>query len=115
MKLFRRETDGAESLFRLFTSDLKIKEFDLKIFDKGQIKKHFGKGMYEMWKESLGVLHCRKIIIIFNEREMRVSWPSNNYPDRLVINMARSPEKGLLLRAEKELMELLELDDKELS
>lgn len=114
MKLFQRETDDAEKLFILFDSSLKRKGFDLKVFDKRLIKKYLGRGLYEGWKKSLEELHYRKLIIVFIAKEPRVSWPSDMYPDWLVINIARAPDKEAILKAEKELLGLLELD-KELS
>ncbi|KKU91116.1 MAG: hypothetical protein UY22_C0046G0002 [Candidatus Amesbacteria bacterium GW2011_GWC1_48_10] len=111
MRLFRREASETEKLFGLFHSDLKRKEFDLMVFDKKQIKKHFGRGLYETWRKSLEALHYRKIIIIFKEKEPKISWPSDNYPDRLVVNMARTPDKEALLGAEEELLGLLELEE----
>lgn len=112
MGLFQREIDETEKLFRLFTSDLETKEFDLKVFDKRQIKKHLGRGMYERWEESLGILRYRKIIMIFDEKELEVSWPSYDYLDRLTVNLARAPDQEVLLKAEKELLGLLELEEK---
>ncbi|OGZ19707.1 MAG: hypothetical protein A2654_01705 [Candidatus Nealsonbacteria bacterium RIFCSPHIGHO2_01_FULL_43_31] len=107
MRLFLKKTDKAEQLFRAFTSGLENKGFDLKVFDKKQIKKYLGRGMYHAWKESLEALHYRKIIIIFEERDARISWPSDNYLDRLVINIVRVPDRKVLLEAEKELLDLL--------
>ncbi len=111
MRLFWRRTDEAEKLFQLFAADLKTKNFDLMVFDKRQIKKNLGRGMYKKWEESLGVLHHRKISIIFEAKESKICWPSNNYLDRLVVNIARTPDKEALLKAEKELLKLLELDE----
>lgn len=111
MRLFRKEADEPERLFQLFASGLKLRKFDFKVFDKKQIKEHFGKGMYRMWEESLESLHYRKIIIIFDEKESKVSWPSNSYPDYLVINMARAPSKGDFLKSEEEMLALLKSEE----
>ena len=111
MRLFQKETNEAEKQFQLFASGLKTKEFDLKIFDKKQIKKHLGSGLYEKWGQSLRVLHYRKIIMIFDEKELKVSRTSYSYPDRLVVNLARAPDKEAILKTEKELLELLDLEE----
>jgi len=103
MRLFHREIDYEENLFELFISGLRKKGFNLIVFDKKQIKKHLGRGLYQTWKNSLEALRYRKIIIIFRENDPRISWPSNNYPDRLVINVARAPDKKALFNAEKEI------------
>jgi len=113
-RLFRKETDGAEALFQLFVSDLKTKGFDVMIFNRKEIKRYSGKGLYETWKKALGALRYRKITITFNEAAPKLSWPSDNYPDRLVVNIARAPDKEVLLRTEKELIDFLELE-KEIS
>ncbi|MFH1780865.1 MAG: hypothetical protein ABH841_02585 [Candidatus Nealsonbacteria bacterium] len=107
MRLFLRKPNRVEKLFRLFISDLKADGFDPMVFSENQIKKNIGKGLYGLWKESLKILHHKKIILIFMEKDLRVSWPSNGCFDRLVINMARAPDIKALLRAEKELLELL--------
>lgn len=114
MRLFHRGMDHEENLFTLFISGLRSKGFDLIVFDKNQIKKHLGRGLLKTWEKSLKTLQYRKIIIIFNEKETRISWPSNNYPDRLVVNVARAPDKKTLLSTEKEMLDLLRLE-KEIS
>lgn len=113
MKLFQKEMDVTEKSFQFFVSVLKTKKFDLKVFnsDKKQIKEHFGSGMYRVWEEALGALSYRKIIMIFNEGESQVSRLSDSYPDQLVVNMARFPDKEAILQTEKELLELLDLED----
>jgi len=114
MRLFKRETDETnetERLFSLFISDLRAEGFDLMLFDKKRIKEHLGKGLYEIWKDTLKMLHYRKIIMIFDEKELKVSWSSISYPDRLVVNLTRAPDKKAILKTEKELLELLDLEE----
>ena len=110
-RLFHRETSETEKLFQFFASGLKTKKFDFKVFNKKQIKKHLGSGLYEKWGQSLKALHYRKIIMIFDEKELKVSRTSYSYPDRLVVNLARAPDKEAILKTEKELLELLDLEE----
>jgi len=112
MRLFPRETDRSEKLFRVFISDLMAEGFDLMIFSEHQIKNNLGKGLYGAWQKSLGPLGYKKIILIFNDREPKVSWPSDGYPDRLVVNMAHFPDQDAILNAEQELLDLLAAEQK---
>ena len=116
MMLLKRKVDEAEILFQSFIKDLEKEGFDAKVFDRGKIKQHLGRGLYRVWEEALSVLNHRKIIIVFEKKEPKVSWPSYSYFDRIVINIARAPDKEALQKSEKELFELeSELAEKELS
>ena len=106
MKPIKKKEDEGERLFNTFITNLEAEGFDIKVFDKNKIKRNFGRGLYKQWEECLRVFKHRKIVIIFEGKTSKSSWPSDGYPNRIVINLAHAPNVADFQKAENEFFQL---------
>jgi hypothetical protein len=94
------------SPFERFIASLRKDGFDVSFLDRKKIEDNLGRGMYRNLAIVLKVLNHRKVTFIFQKETKQASWPSVNYPDRIVVNLARFPTEEILKNTEKELLEL---------
>ncbi len=110
MVWFKRKEDPAAKLLDSFLEKMKEREFDVSVFDKKQIVQKYGHGLFSKLLGDLAFLQYKKLLFTCRVNEPRISWISNNYPDRIAINLAHSPgtlEFQKSLRASvKEMLEL---------
>ncbi|GAH36613.1 unnamed protein product, partial [marine sediment metagenome] len=50
-------------------------------------KDNYGQGLYQRLYQSLHTIDFKNFSFIFDEKELRISWPSDYYPNRIVINL----------------------------
>ncbi len=81
--------DEAEILLNNCLAGLKKHGFDIVVFNRGRIKRAFGPGLYKSLKGALRQAGSGKFLLMFDGKELRMSWPLDLYQDRVAINLVR--------------------------
>ncbi len=111
MRWFMKKEDPAEKLLSDLLTKLRKREFDIIVFDRKQIKKRYGPGLFRKLLGDLAFLQHKKLLFICRVDEPRISWVSDDYPDRIIINLVRSPGTPEFQKSLREAIgEMLELE-----
>lgn len=102
--------DKKKSNFDSFLSKVESQGFQTRIINKGKIEACCGRGFLDgilLLLPAVKEIGINKISLTFEEREKRSCWPSDYFPDGIVLNLFHFPERNKLIRVAQQVKELV--------
>jgi len=115
--LKKRLKKEPSSNFREFIENLKKEKervggkIDIAVLDQGKLERRCGRSYLSLFKTSLIEVTWDRFLFIFEEKEKRSSWYSENW-DKVVINFSRALVKEELEKAVRVAQEIKVVEEK---